>query len=91
MSASLLAVGLDATDLARLLEWSAGGDLPNLSRALAGHRGRVASPAHVGSGAVWPTFTAGRPVAEHGFCSDWVWLPQEMRFARARPPAPRAS
>lgn len=89
MSGSLLAVGLDATDLARLLDWAAAGDLPFLSRALDGRRGRVASPAHVGSGAVWPTFASGRPVAEHGFCSDWVWLPGAMRFARARPPAQR--
>lgn len=89
MSGSLLAVGLDAADLARMLEWSAAGDLPVLGRALAGQRGRVASPAHVGSGAVWPTFTSGRPVTGHGFCNDWVWLADEMRFARARPPAER--
>ena len=89
MSGSLLAVGLDATDLARLLAWADSGALPVLSRALMGHRGRVASPAHVGSGAVWPTFTSQRPVTEHGFCSDWAWLPDEMRVARARPPAGR--
>ena len=89
MTGSLLAVGLDATDLARLVAWAEAGALPVLSRALAGRRGRVASPAHVGSGAVWPTFTSGHPVGAHGFCSDWTWLPGEMRFARARPPAER--
>lgn len=89
MSGSLLAVGLDATDLARVVTWSDAGVLPVLSRALGGRRGRVVAPAHVGSGAVWPTFTSGRPASEHGFCSDWTWLPDEMRFARARPPVHR--
>jgi predicted AlkP superfamily phosphohydrolase/phosphomutase len=89
MTGSLLAVGLDATDLARLVAWADAGDLPVLSRALAGRRGRVASPADVGSGAVWPTFTSGRAATEHGFCSDWTWRPDEMRVTRAHPPALR--
>ncbi|HEX8773162.1 MAG TPA: alkaline phosphatase family protein [Pyrinomonadaceae bacterium] len=80
----VLAVGLDAAEpwlVRRLIE---AGELPSLKRLLEGGAAawsRVASPATVGSGAVWPTFMTGTDAHEHGIHSEWSWQPERMRVA----------
>ena len=39
---------------------------------------RVEAPAHIGSGAVWPTFAYGEAPATHGIYGEWVWRPDTM-------------
>ncbi|HKA54123.1 MAG TPA: alkaline phosphatase family protein, partial [Candidatus Binatia bacterium] len=81
--ARVLAVGLDAAEptfVRRLIE---DGALPTLKRLLAqGAWSRVESPAHLGSGAVWPTFFTGAEPAEHGTYSEWCWQPETMSLVR---------
>ncbi|HEY6187719.1 MAG TPA: alkaline phosphatase family protein [Pyrinomonadaceae bacterium] len=79
----VLAIGLDAAEpllVRRLIER---GELPSLKRLLedGGAWSRVQSPAHVGSGAVWPTFMTGLEAHEHGIHSEWSWQPERMRLA----------
>src|SRR6266566_8233515 len=74
----LLAIGIDAAEgsfVRRLIEE---GELPALSSLLGDHRSRwlsVRSPAHIGSGAVWPTFMTGDEASSHGIYSEWSWCP----------------
>jgi predicted AlkP superfamily phosphohydrolase/phosphomutase len=64
----------------------AAGELPVLA-GLASRRGRaqISSPAHIGSPAVWPTFTTGTEPQEHGHCFGAYWQPGRMRVAPDHP------
>ncbi len=81
----LLAIGIDAAEgsfVKRLIEE---GELPALSSLLDDHRSRwlsVRSPAHIGSGAVWPTFMTGDEPSSHGIYSEWSWCPDTMSLSR---------
>jgi predicted AlkP superfamily phosphohydrolase/phosphomutase len=79
----LLAIGLDATEptlVRRLIEEN---ELPTLKHLLReGSWSRVESPAHIGSGTVWPTFFTGTEPAAHGIYSDWCWNPETMSLVR---------
>jgi predicted AlkP superfamily phosphohydrolase/phosphomutase len=75
----VLAVGVDAAEPRLVLQLMERGELP----ALAGLRAEgswtsVRSPAHIGSGAVWPTFLTGTEPDRHGVFGDWNWVPDEM-------------
>jgi predicted AlkP superfamily phosphohydrolase/phosphomutase len=80
---AVLAVAIDALEpgfAARLME---DGRLPHLSRLRQeGRFSEVASTAHVGSGAVWPSFLTGVPPTVHGVSSEWQWDPGSMQVHR---------
>lgn len=79
----VLAIGMDAAEPRLVRRMIADGMLPTLGRLLdEGEWATVQSPAHIGSGAVWPTFTTGLDPQEHGIHSDWSWQPEMMRLAR---------
>jgi predicted AlkP superfamily phosphohydrolase/phosphomutase len=79
----LLAIGLDAAEptlIRRLIEQD---ELPALKSLLAeGRWMSVRSPAHIGSGAVWPTFATGQEPLAHGIHGEWFWQPQTMVVTR---------
>lgn len=79
----VLAIGLDAAEptlVRRLIEADR---LPALKGLLsAGVWADVASPANIGSGAVWPTFFTGKGPSEHGVHSEWCWQPDTMSLKR---------
>lgn len=81
----VLAIGMDAAEPSLVRRMIEDGELPALRRLLdEGAWSSVRSPAHIGSGAVWPTFTTGLDPQEHGIHSDWSWQPGSMRLARVR-------
>ena len=78
----LLAIGIDAAEPSLVRELMDRGELPMLSGLLArGSWSRVASPAGIGSGAVWPTFSTAAPPSVHEVCSYWAWDPDRMGVA----------
>jgi predicted AlkP superfamily phosphohydrolase/phosphomutase len=81
--ANVLAIGIDAAEstlVRRLIEQD---KMPALKSLLADGRWlRVQSPAHIGSGAVWPTFMTGAEPGTHGVYSEWSWQPEEMSLSR---------
>jgi predicted AlkP superfamily phosphohydrolase/phosphomutase len=79
----VLAVGLDAAEPALVRALLERGEMPTLKRLLEGGAWlRVESPAHVGSGAVWPTFLTGEGPAAHGVYGEWAWRPEAMGLTR---------
>lgn len=75
-----LLLGLDAFDAVLLERLGRQGLLPNLQRLRqAGLYGRLASPARLWAGGVWPTFYTGRTVPSHGIFHNKLWRPTEMR------------
>ena len=78
----VVAIGVDAAEPTLVRDLIGGGALPTLSRLLAdGTWTRVESPADVGSGAVWPTFTTAAAPGSHEICSFWTWDPERMAVA----------
>ncbi|HEX7175492.1 MAG TPA: alkaline phosphatase family protein [Pyrinomonadaceae bacterium] len=79
----VLAVGIDAAEPTLVRELIERGEMPVLKSLLdEGAWLRVESGAHVGSGAVWPTFITGASPAEHGIYGEWAWQPETMSLAR---------
>jgi predicted AlkP superfamily phosphohydrolase/phosphomutase len=79
----VLAIGLDAAEPSLVRQLAERGDMPTLRKLFAeGSTGRVASPAHIGSLAVWPTFVSGADVWEHEKQSFWTWNPDRMQLER---------
>jgi predicted AlkP superfamily phosphohydrolase/phosphomutase len=79
----VLAIGIDAAEPALIRELIEGGDLPALKRLLDdGDWREVKSPAHIGSGAVWPTFFIGADASRHGIYGEWCWQPETMSLNR---------
>jgi predicted AlkP superfamily phosphohydrolase/phosphomutase len=82
---NVLAIGLDAAEgtfVKRLIDR---GEMPALKSLLADESARwlsVRSPAHIGSGTVWPTFIAGEDPNAHGIYSEWRWRPETMELER---------
>jgi predicted AlkP superfamily phosphohydrolase/phosphomutase len=84
-AARVLAVGLDAAEPSLVRELMERGEMPALKGLLEGGAWlRVESPAHVGSGAVWPTFLTGEGPAAHGVYAEWSWRPETMGLTRYR-------
>jgi len=79
----VLAIGIDAAEPSLVRAMIDAGELPAMRALLArGTWSRVESPAHIGSGAVWPSFITGRPAREHGIHSEWCWSPESMSLQR---------
>jgi predicted AlkP superfamily phosphohydrolase/phosphomutase len=79
----VLAIGLDAAEPSLIQQLMKDGSMPGLATlASEGRWFRVAAPAHIGSGCVWPTFITGTPPTEHGRYSEWIWRPEEMSLER---------
>jgi predicted AlkP superfamily phosphohydrolase/phosphomutase len=80
---TVLAVGIDAAEPTLVLDLIERGRLPALARLREeGSWASVHSPAHIGSGAVWPTFMTGEPPERHGVYGDFNWLPQSMSLVK---------
>ena len=79
----VLAIGIDAAEgslIRRLVDQD---EMPGLKSLLAdGQWLRVQSPAHIGSGAVWPTFITGEEPRVHGVYSEWGWRAESMSLSR---------
>ncbi len=79
----VLAIAIDAAEpelIRRLIDQD---ELPFLKSLLAqGHWRKVKSPAHIGSGAVWPTFISGVEPSAHGVYGEWSWQPETMSLRR---------
>jgi predicted AlkP superfamily phosphohydrolase/phosphomutase len=79
----VLAIGVDAAEPRLVRDLIDRGELPALRRLHdEGTWKGVRSPAHIGSGAVWPTFLTGTDAVEHGVYGDFNWLPGEMRLVQ---------
>ena len=79
----VLAIGIDAAEPAFVRRLIEEGSMPALKRLLGrGTWRRVASPAHIGSGSVWPTFLTGTDPQEHGLYAEWSWQPRTMSLTR---------
>jgi predicted AlkP superfamily phosphohydrolase/phosphomutase len=77
----VLAVGIDAAEPRLVLDLIERGQLPALARLHEeGSWMNVSAPAHIGSGAVWPTFLTGTAPEQHGVYGDFNWRPDEMRL-----------
>jgi predicted AlkP superfamily phosphohydrolase/phosphomutase len=82
-STRVLAIGLDAAEPSLVRHLIEQGEMPALKRLQErGALKRVESPAHIGSGAVWPTFITGRDPHEHGIYGEWAWQPETMSIKR---------
>jgi predicted AlkP superfamily phosphohydrolase/phosphomutase len=79
----VLAIGVDAAEGSLVRQLTEQGEMPALrSLLLEGQWLRVDSPAHIGSGAVWPTFMSGHEPAVHSVYSEWRWQPVTMSLTR---------
>jgi predicted AlkP superfamily phosphohydrolase/phosphomutase len=81
----VLAIGIDAAEGTFVKQLIELGELPALKSLLADESAQwlsVRSPAHIGSGAVWPTFMTGEEPTAHGMYSEWSWRPDTMSLAR---------
>lgn len=80
---SVLAIGIDAAEATFVRQLIEQGEAPALKSLLVdGEWLRVQSPAHIGSGAVWPTFITGAEPTAHGIYSEWNWRPEAMSLTR---------
>jgi predicted AlkP superfamily phosphohydrolase/phosphomutase len=79
----VLAIGIDAAEPTLIRQLIEQDKLPTLKSLLAeGKWLRVKSPAHIGSGSVWPTFITGEEATRHGVYGEWAWQPQQMAVHR---------
>ncbi len=80
---NVLAIGIDAAEASFVRQLIERGEMPALRELLEdGQWLRVESPAHIGSGAVWPTFMTGVEPSIHGMYSEWSWMPEVMGVTR---------
>ncbi len=91
MPASVVLIGLDASDIGRIEQLIEAGRMPNLARLReAGQHGRLRGRLHHFDAMTWPRWTEGRNVTRH--YSPKIWQPDSMTFAltgerwQARPP-----
>jgi predicted AlkP superfamily phosphohydrolase/phosphomutase len=81
-----LAIGIDAAEGSLVRRLIDQGELPALRSLLNDNEGgrwlSVRSPAHIGSGTVWPTFITGEEPISHGIYSEWSWRPETMSLSR---------
>jgi len=82
-AAPVLAIGIDAAESTLIRQLIEQNKMPALGSLLSeGQWLRVDSPAHIGSGAVWPTFMTGVEPTTHGMYSEWSWIPEAMSLIR---------
>ena len=78
----VLAIGVDAVEPTLVQRLINEGQLPCLQALRErGAWGRVLSPVHIGSGAVWPTFMTGESPIRHGIYYYWPWKPEMMNVS----------
>jgi len=79
----VLAFALDAAEptlIRRMIEQD---EMPTLKALLSeGRWMSVKSPAHIGSGSVWPSFLTGGDPMAHGVYGEWCWEPDQMGVRR---------
>lgn len=80
----VLAIGVDAAEPRLMRRLIDRGAMPTIGTLLKDGATwlTVKSPAHIGSGAVWPTFITGSEPAEHGIYGEWCWQPDTMGLMR---------
>jgi len=79
----VLAIGIDAAEPSFVRLLIAQDKMPALKSLLdQGRWLRVESPAHIGSGSVWPTFITGDEPTRHGVYGEWGWQPEMMGLKR---------
>ena len=72
-------LGIDAAEHTLVQSMISRGKLPALGELLRqGVYGPLDSPAHLYSGAVWPTFYSGQRPAWHGIYHNKLWQPARM-------------
>lgn len=72
-------IGIDAAEDRVVQSLISRGRLPALAGLLrSGTSGRLDSPSHLYSGAVWPTFYTGQRPAWHGIYHNKLWQPSRM-------------
>lgn len=80
---SVLAIGIDAAESTLVRQLIEQNEMPAFKALLDGGQWlRVQSPAHIGSGTVWPTFITGVEPTIHGVYSEWSWQPGVMGLSR---------
>lgn len=80
---NILAIGIDAAESTLVRQLIEENEMPALRSLLQeGQWLRVQSPAHIGSGTVWPTFITGSEPTVHGIYSEWNWQPDTMSLNR---------
>jgi len=79
----VLAIAIDALEPTLVRQMIEQGELPALQSLLSrGNWIKLEAPAHIGSGAVWPTFITGTEPAVHGVYGEWCWQPESMSLTR---------
>lgn len=79
----VLAIGIDAAEPTLIRYLIEQDKMPVLKSLLAqGKWLQVKSPAHIGSGSVWPTFITGEEASKHGVYGEWSWQPGTMGLRR---------
>ena len=79
----VLAIGVDAAEPSLVRQLIDRNQMPALKSLLEGGKWlRIKSPAHIGSGSVWPTFITGEEPARHGVYGEWCWQPETMSLVR---------
>jgi predicted AlkP superfamily phosphohydrolase/phosphomutase len=85
-NSNVLAIGLDAAEGSFVKQLVELGEMPALKSLLADDKSSrwlsVRSPAHIGSGTVWPTFMTGEEPTAHGIYSEWSWRQDTMSLER---------
>jgi predicted AlkP superfamily phosphohydrolase/phosphomutase len=82
-SERVLAVVIDAAEPKLVRQMIEHNELPVLKALLAeGNWIKVAAPANIGSGAIWPTFITGTDPSVHGIHGEWQWQPADMSLNR---------
>ncbi|HEX7294156.1 MAG TPA: alkaline phosphatase family protein [Pyrinomonadaceae bacterium] len=79
----VLAIAVDAAEQTFVRDLMDRDELPALKSLLSkGQWLRVKSPAHLGSGSVWPTFIVGQSPSVHGVYGEWLWDATTMSVSR---------
>jgi len=82
-NSQVLAVVIDAAAPQLVRQMIEHDELPVLKSLLAeGSWIKVAAPANIGSGAIWPTFITGTEPSVHGIHGEWCWHPEDMTLSR---------
>jgi predicted AlkP superfamily phosphohydrolase/phosphomutase len=79
----VLVIALDSAELGLVQRLMSENLMPSMASLVQrGRWTRVDSVAHIGSGAVWPSFFTGLTPNEHGQYGEWRWDPSTMAVRR---------
>lgn len=83
MTASVVLIGLDSSDIGRIDQLVEAGRMPNLARLRrSGQHGRLRARLHHFEAMAWPRWTEGRDLSKHYFTK--IWRPDSMTFELVR-------